>query len=499
MKCKVCLFSVIFLANFLYSQSPTISISGRLNNKDNAKVIHLQNLDSIKIPISIHNGNSFSIVKNNVLKGFYEVDEIGSIYLCPGYQLSVKPASNGLYYFTGSGAVENNALQATRKQLVEYLPLGKDGELDSSAYFIDVDVFLQKLDSFQRSSTLILNKSTDTFFLKYATLNLEFYTKHLLSLYFAYYGVDRQKMMTLPDVMRKLDRKTPDYVAKATSFMKSTHLKEMDISDRQKLAAMLYSSWDKNNETLFKNSVWYREAFQNFFTYAAYTPKYFKLVKPAEIKREDADIKKLTIAKGEISNSYILSYFNYTITNSILQTSRDTPVINKVYKEYVSSATSEDYLSNIKNTYNNIVTFKDNKPAPSFTYNDVSGKAVSLEKLKGKYVYIDVWATWCGPCKGEIPDLKKIEEAYHDKNIQFVSISVDEPANKTKWREFVKKNNLKGTQLITDNAFETSFIKKMSINSIPRFILIDPAGKIVSADALRPSNPELRNLFDKLL
>ena len=66
-----------------------------------------------------------------------------------------------------------------------------------------------------------------------------------------------------------------------------------------------------------------------------------------------------------------------------------------------------------------------NTMSPSFNYDNYAGGKTKLEDFKGKYVYIDVWATWCGPCRAEIPFLKKVEEKYHDKNITFVSISVD--------------------------------------------------------------------------
>ena len=63
--------------------------------------------------------------------------------------------------------------------------------------------------------------------------------------------------------------------------------------------------------------------------------------------------------------------------------------------------------------------------APNFNLPNQNGETISLSDLKGKYVYIDVWATWCGPCIAEIPSLKKVEKLYHNKNIEFVSISID--------------------------------------------------------------------------
>ena len=137
--------------------------------------------------------------------------------------------------------------------------------------------------------------------------------------------------------------------------------------------------------------------------------------------------------------------------------------------------------------------------SPSFKYENHKGGFTSLEDLKGKYVYIDVWATWCGPCRQEIPFLQKTEEAYHGKNIEFVSISVDEQKNHEKWKQFVKDKNLGGIQLLADKDWNSDFVQGYKINGIPRFILISPEGKIVNADAPRPSSPELVTLLDSLV
>jgi thiol-disulfide isomerase/thioredoxin len=140
-----------------------------------------------------------------------------------------------------------------------------------------------------------------------------------------------------------------------------------------------------------------------------------------------------------------------------------------------------------------------NTMSPSFNYDNYAGGKTKLEDFKGKYVYIDVWATWCGPCRAEIPSLKKIEEKYHDKNISFVSISVDVQKDIEKWKALIKDKELGGVQLFADNNWNSQFIKEYGINSIPRFILIDPTGKIVNADAARPSSAEIQVQLDALL
>jgi thiol-disulfide isomerase/thioredoxin len=139
------------------------------------------------------------------------------------------------------------------------------------------------------------------------------------------------------------------------------------------------------------------------------------------------------------------------------------------------------------------------KVSPKFVnYENFSGGVYSLDDLKGKYVYIDVWATWCGPCKAQIPFLKTIEKEYHGKNIEFVSISVDSAKDHEAWKTMVKEKELSGIQLFADKNFDSNFVKEYKINGIPRFILIDPNGNIVTANAPRPSSDSVRKLFDRL-
>lgn len=135
-----------------------------------------------------------------------------------------------------------------------------------------------------------------------------------------------------------------------------------------------------------------------------------------------------------------------------------------------------------------------NTPAPNFDYENHKGGKTTLASLKGKYVYIDVWATWCGPCRAEIPSLKKLEESLHGKNIEFVSISLDAEKDHEKWKTFVTDKQLGGIQLYAGNGKTglSEFIKAFEVNSIPRFILIDPNGVVVDADAKRPSDPKLQ-------
>ena len=134
-------------------------------------------------------------------------------------------------------------------------------------------------------------------------------------------------------------------------------------------------------------------------------------------------------------------------------------------------------------------------PSPSFVCPDINGRTVALADLKGKFVYIDVWATWCGPCRGELPHLKTLEEKYADKDIHFVSLSCDK--DKKAWENMVKKDAMKGIQLHLGT--ESTFMDAYLINGIPRFILLDREGKIISSNMTRPSDPKTAEKFNELL
>lgn len=135
--------------------------------------------------------------------------------------------------------------------------------------------------------------------------------------------------------------------------------------------------------------------------------------------------------------------------------------------------------------------------APTFDFENFAGGKTSLESLKGKLVYIDVWATWCTPCLQEIPALQALEKEYHGKNIAFVSISIDQ--EKQKWTDYLKQNKLSGIQLYGDLSVDNNFADAYNIQSIPRFILIDKEGKIINANAPRPSSNDIKDLINKHL
>ena len=154
----------------------------------------------------------------------------------------------------------------------------------------------------------------------------------------------------------------------------------------------------------------------------------------------------------------------------------------------------EDIFSPIKNATN-----VNGKKSSSFHYQNHKGGFTKLEDFAGRYVFIDVWATWCGPCLKQFPFLEKLEQTYKNKNVVFISISIDSPEDAEKWNTFVAAKNLSGVQLMADKAHQSEFILNYGIVSIPRFIIISPNGIIVDANAKMPSDPALIEQLDGLL
>lgn len=134
--------------------------------------------------------------------------------------------------------------------------------------------------------------------------------------------------------------------------------------------------------------------------------------------------------------------------------------------------------------------------APNLIYEDKDGKLhITNDHNKGCYIYVDIWATWCAPCKKETPHLHRLMEKYKNNNIEFVSISIDE--DRDKWLTYIKEHQLGGRQLWA-GTWE-SFPSWLQVGSVPRFLLIDPQGNWVDANMSRPSDPKTEQVLDKLL
>lgn len=195
---------------------------------------------------------------------------------------------------------------------------------------------------------------------------------------------------------------------------------------------------------------------------------------------------ELKATKLVFTNAELRSKFMFNTLNDHIKYSgpNDLDAAVAFFKEHVSNTV---YIQKIESAMARWDQLAKGMKAPSFTASDVDGKEYKLEDFLGKYVYIDVWATWCGPCVREIPFLKVLEHEFHDNNISFISVSVDNQRDYQKWKNMVVDENLSGYQLIAPNDWKSDIAKNYLIQSIPRFILIDMEGNMINVSAERPS------------
>jgi peroxiredoxin len=122
------------------------------------------------------------------------------------------------------------------------------------------------------------------------------------------------------------------------------------------------------------------------------------------------------------------------------------------------------------------------KIAPDFTQPDTLGNLVKLSDLRGKYVLVDFWASWCGPCRAENPNLVKTFNRYKDKGFTVLGISLDQPGKKDAWLAAIHKDGLAWTQVSDLKFWENEVAVLYGVKAIPTNLLLDPEGKIIAKD-----------------
>ena len=120
--------------------------------------------------------------------------------------------------------------------------------------------------------------------------------------------------------------------------------------------------------------------------------------------------------------------------------------------------------------------------APEFTQNDVKGLPVKLSSFKGKYLLIDFWASWCGPCRQANPTMVRLFNKYKTRNFTILGVSLDRPGAKNDWLAAIKNDGLVWTQVSDLKFWQNSAAQLYSVSAIPSNFLIDPAGKIIARD-----------------
>jgi len=207
---------------------------------------------------------------------------------------------------------------------------------------------------------------------------------------------------------------------------------------------------------------------------------------------------KMKIMMDGIANDTVKAFFlkDQMETNEVNNLSE----FRSIYQPYEKYTFPPPVKKKYQEVYEGFVgdTVFIGKTSYNFSLIDTTGKMVSMKDFKGKVIFIDVWATWCGPCREQFPHLKEIEEEYgNNEDIVFMGISIDKLQDQQKWLKFIRKEKMPGIQLL-DNS--RSFREKYNVYSIPRFLLIDKQGNWIEIRCPRPeAKEELKRYLDKAL
>ncbi|MBQ2002806.1 MAG: TlpA family protein disulfide reductase [Bacteroidaceae bacterium] len=218
------------------------------------------------------------------------------------------------------------------------------------------------------------------------------------------------------------------------------------------------------------------------------------------------EIVRQRLPKGTFTEQ--INYMRTNYETEVLRAKVEEEILNRFVAKYDYSVDYEKGLKQLQDVTDkygfdtkfveqfkkNRATVKGNPFPAEVVLKDKAGNVVDFSSFRGKYVYIDVWASWCGPCIQQIPHLQKLESELQNDNVVFVSVSVD--AKEEPWKKKMESLGVHGHQLWDSNGQLT---KSLNISGIPFFLIYDSEGKLYMYDAPRPSQGEgLKQLLEGL-
>ncbi|MEN8137190.1 MAG: TlpA disulfide reductase family protein [Bacteroidota bacterium] len=378
-----------------------------------------------------------------------------SLYLKDGFDLNLITSKENFIRdtkFEGIGSKENNLLSEKER-------LAKDLAYYPDIFKLNPEKFIAKSDSVKEVYKKLLKEyskgpEVDSLFLTSFNADVKYEQFYFYTIYTPYHNYFMKEKLELGEgISNEIDKAivdTDDFV------YSSKFIKFMSEVKKEKYREYLNDE-EKNDINIAKYLEWL-----------------------------DGDLNS-----PKLKNELFYEATKYNITYAG-EKERDT-----LYSIYSKVNTDIEYQKSIDDTYASFEKLRAGKTAVQWSYPDIDGKTHSLSDYKGKLVYIDVWATWCGPCKQEIPSLAKLSKEYEGKDIVFVSVSVDD--NRSAWKKMLEKENFEWIQLHAEKAWKSEIIQQNEIRGIPRFMMVDKEGKIISVNAPRPSSEGINAYFDELL
>jgi thiol-disulfide isomerase/thioredoxin len=457
---KVLIFVTIIVLVYSCNNKPADSedsdsknlttINGKIENARDKQIILTYNLTSDTLQLNDNGEFSAKIVIGKathiiLINGINHA----RIYINPRTNLSFTANAENFFKtitFTGDDASVNNYL-ALQVKVVAEAGINSINFL----YASDIEVFENALNNFD--NTLIKN--------------LEAFEKNSKNKYADFISLERERLRITKATLL-LSYYTPLINTNQINVQLEEQIDDLVAATDLNNPKMIYLYEFKpfvQNYTAYKLNQELKADKREFKSAKEYAELYFNVLKETFVE---------PVVLEEVYYSFLKDFISYYGAESV----------SEVYSDYKDITSNKQRLTELDRIFAEYNQLAPGQASIDWSFPDINGKTYTLSQFRGKYIYIDVWASWCGPCKKELPYLKSIKEKFADKNIEIIGISLDE--NRADWENAIKNESLTGIQLFA-GGWENELCEFFKITGIPRFILLDKQGKIINANADRPS------------
>jgi thiol-disulfide isomerase/thioredoxin len=343
--------------------------------------------------------------------------------------------------------------------------------------------------------------------------------------------IDWEEQNEFPDGMKELSKVLLNFLQE---YSERTNLSNLDVSflkdylilDLLSIKMGIYQSkfdaffsGKHNSIPIYyqniKEEIIFKDSFlsQGFYIYQSVLSFYSNIYSSIELTKNNGTWE---LFKNQHPNDYMGKYINskleiinslnipkisksFMLANVLINEVEDSDVLEPLFNNFKKSFPDSEFLTYIEKRLQKIKKSNSGIFFPKINSIDLNDKLVELSHYRGKFVYVDIWATWCGPCIKEIPSTFKLQQNFKtNQDIVFLNISLDE--DKDKWKAFVSKNKFfTGIHINLSKEETSNLMEFLDMKGIPRYVLVGKDGKIIYSNAERPSSIKVEEQLKNVL